>query len=204
MNVAAGGHLRLHFQKDPIVGFFPILQKGFYIRVKTSSLMDILCQSSGLDADQVGRRIQTLFLNGKPVDDIASTDVHDGDCLALSAAMPGLVGATMRSGGVLAGFRHSISHRTTGRQSAKSGGVLLIKLFNLLIKEMGPRFLQQGILIRADELQNLLNSQNQIHWEDCSEAELDFRRIEIDTLAAMDWDPDKGLVHLEVTSGCRE
>jgi hypothetical protein len=201
MSVATGGNLRLHFQKDPIAGFFPLLQKGFYVIVNTSNLLDILCQISGLDADQVQGRIQTLFLNGKPVDDMASTNVHDGDCLALSAAMPGLVGATMRSGGVLAGFRHSISHRVTGRQSAKNGGVLLIKLFNLLIKEMGPRFLQQGILIRADELQALLRSSTQIQWNDCSEAELDSRRIEIDTLAAMDWKPDKGLIRLEVTSG---
>jgi hypothetical protein len=204
MNVAARGRLRLHFQKDPITSFFPLLQKGFYIRVNTNNLMDILCQTCGLDPDQVRGRIQTLFLNGKPVDDIPGTDVHDGDCLALSAAMPGLVGATMRSGGVLAGFRNSISHRTMGPQFKKSGGVLLIKLFNLLIKEMGPRFLRQGILISAGDLQTLLRSPTQIQWKDCNEAELDSRRIAIDTLAAMDWDSDEGLVCLEVTSGKRE
>jgi hypothetical protein len=201
MNVAAWGNLRLHFQKDPTVGFLPLLQKGFYITVSTGRLQDILCHTCELDAEHVRARIQTLFLNGKPVDDMASTRVHDGDCLALSAAMPGLVGATMRSGGVLAGFRHSISHRAKGDHADGSGGVLLIKLFNLLIAEMGPRFLRQGILVRPEDLQTLLRSPDQIPWDACNNAELNSRQIEIDTLATMDWEPEKGLIRLEVTFG---
>ena len=35
------------------------------------------------------------MLDGKPVDDIGSSFLHDGSTLALSAAMPGLVGATL-------------------------------------------------------------------------------------------------------------
>jgi hypothetical protein len=201
MNIATWGHLRLHFQKDPISGFFTLLQKGFYIGISNGNLQNILCQTSGLDPDQVRSRIQTLFLNGKPVDDMAGTHVQNGDCLALSAAMPGLVGATMRSGGVLAGFRHSISHRATDRQTDQSGGVLLVKLFNLLIREMGPRFLQQGILVRPDDLQTLLRSSPQVEWNDCRKAELNSSQIDIETLAAMEWTQDKGLIRLEVTSG---
>lgn len=201
MNVAALGLLRLHFQKDPIAGFFPLLQKGFYIAISTGNLQGILCQVCGMDAEMIRDRIQTLFLNGKPVDDMASTYVNDGDCLALSAAMPGLVGATMRSGGVLAGFRHSISHRTKDGQTDKAGGVLLVKLFNLLIAEMGPRFLRQGILVSADDLRDLLRSPTQIQWHDCQKAEFNSRQIEIDALATMDWGPGKGLIRLEVTYG---
>jgi hypothetical protein len=201
MNVTTWGNLRLFFRKDPTTGFLPLLQKGFYITISTGNLQDILCHTCGLDAEQVRSRIQTLFLNGKPVDDMASTRVHDGDCLALSAAMPGLVGATMRSGGVLAGFRHSISHRAGGDHANGSGGVMLIKLFNLLIAELGPRFLGQGILVRPEDLQTLLKFPDQIPWRDCGKAELNSRQIEIDTLAAMDWEPEKGLFRLEVTFG---
>ena len=201
MNVAAWGNLRLHFQKDPTAGFLPLLQKGFYITIRDSNLLNILCHSCGLDAEQVRGRIQTLFLNGKPVDDMAGTHVHDGDSLALSAAMPGLVGATMRSGGVLAGFRHSISHRTMETQTDEPGGVLLIKLFNLLISEMGPSFLRQGILVRPEDLQTLWRSPDQIPWDDCRKAELNNRQTEIDALAAMDWEPVKELIRLKVTFG---
>ena len=201
MKVAPWGTLRLHFQKDPTVGFLPLLQRGFYVNIGSNNLQGILCDICGLDAEQVRDRIQTVFLNGKPVDDIAETHVHDGDCLALSAAMPGLVGATMRSGGILAGFRRSISHRTTDDQTDTTGGVLLIKLFNLLITEMGPRFLHEGILISADDLQALLRSPTPIQWNDCRKAELNSRQVEIDALAAMDWDPGKGLIRLEVIVG---
>jgi hypothetical protein len=201
MKVAPWGTLRLYFRKDPTGGFLPLLQKGFYINFSTGNLQGILCDICGLDAEQVRGRIQTVFLNGKPVDDLADTHVHDGDCLALSAAMPGLVGATMRSGGVLAGFRHSISHRTTNGQTDRAGGVLLIKLFNLLIAEMGPRFLRQGILVSTDDLQALLRSPTPIPWDDCHKAELNSRQVEIDALAAMDWVPGKGLIRLKVTVG---
>ena len=201
MNVATWGSLRLHFRKDPTVGFLPLLQKGFYVTISNSNLQNILCHTCGLDAEQVRSRIQTLFLNGKPVDDMAGTHVHDGDCLALSAAMPGLVGATMRSGGVLAGFRRSISHRSMGRQTDTVDGVLLIKLFNLLTKELGPRFLQQGILVSPDDLRTLLRSPTSIQWDDCYKAELNSREVGIEALAAMDWDPNKGLIRLEVTFG---
>ena len=251
MDVATGGRLRLHFRKDPTAGFLPLLQKGCYINISTGNLIDMLCLSCGLDAEQVRGRIQTLVLNGKPVDDMAGTHVHDGDCLALSAAMPGLVGATMRSGGILAGFRRTISHRDMDDgQTDTGGGLLLIKLFNLcpsrnrticsrsrrvenltagiwlifrglnfprnadigqighfwmgtnlLIAEMGPRFLQQGILVSPDDLRDLLGSSTQLRLEDCCKAELDSRQVEIDTLAAIEWDPGKGPIRLEVAFG---
>ncbi|MFZ1984323.1 MAG: hypothetical protein WAU91_07900 [Desulfatitalea sp.] len=129
-------HLRLHFQNNPIAAFFPLLQQGFYVEITPGNLQDMLCQMCGIDPGSVRDRIQTLFLNGKPVDDLETVFVQDGDCLALSAAMPGLVGATMRSGGVLAGFRSSISYRPAETRSNPYGGVLSIKLFNLLIKEI--------------------------------------------------------------------
>jgi hypothetical protein len=70
-----------------------------------------------------------------------------------------------------------------------------------LIAEMGPRFLRQGILVRPDDLRTLLRSPTPIQWDDCQKAELNSRQVEIDTLAAMDWDSIKDLIFLEVTFG---
>ena len=55
-------------------------------------------------------KIQSIMLDGKPVDDIGSAMIHDGSVLALSAAMPGLVGATLRRGGAYASFRSAITY----------------------------------------------------------------------------------------------
>jgi hypothetical protein len=201
MAVANGGSLWLHFQKDPITAFLPLLQKGFYIEIPTDNLLEVLCRTCGLEPVLVRQRIQTLFLNGKPVDDMATASVRDGDCLALSAAMPGLVGAVMRSGGVLAGLRQSISHQPDEAPHHQKGGILSIKLFNLLIKELGPRFLQQGILVGSDDLGGILRSLSPVDWNNCQTAQWNQQPIQAETLKRMDWPMDSQLMHLRVTFG---
>jgi hypothetical protein len=201
MNTFTSGNLRLHFQRNPINAFFPLLQKGFYIEITTDNIQKLLCRICDIKAEDVRDRIQTVFLNGKPVDDMESVVIQDGDCLALSAAMPGLVGATMRSGGVLAGFRHSISYRPPQTHCNSRGGVLLIKLFNLVIKDIGPRFLQQGILVGSDDLQDLLAFVMEVDRGNCITALWNAHTINADALAEIGWPEDSGLIHLEVTFG---
>ena len=193
------GNIHLHFIKDPIAAFFPLIQKGFYLEIVTDNLQKLLCQTCSLSQEEVKNRIQTIFLNGKPVDDIATATVRDNDCLALSAAMPGLVGATMRSGGVLASFRHSISHRPEREQSCVPGGVLLIKLFNLLIREIGPLFLRHGILVNSNDLSDFLISQAKMLKDDCTKARLNAQPIKPDTLISMDWPEKPGFIQLKVS-----
>ena len=201
MNALICGHLQLHFEKNPIAAFFPLLQSGFCVEVGTGNLQKILCRICDIKNEEVRDRIQTVFLNGKPVDDMETVFVEDGDCLALSAAMPGLVGATMRSGGVLAGFRQSISHRPPQTRSSPRGGMLSIKLFNLLIKEIGPRLLQQGILVGVDDLPNLLATILVVDRENCKTARLNTHMIDIEALPETDWPKGPGLIHLKVTFG---
>jgi hypothetical protein len=199
MNISTRGYLAMHFQKDPIAAFFPILQSGFYLEIFTDNLQELLGQTCGLSPEELKNRIQTIFLNGKPVDELASVNVRDGDCLALSAAMPGLVGATMRAGGVLASFRHSISYRPSASRSGPHSGRLSIKLFNLLIKEIGPRFLEHGVLVEPDKLHTLLTSQSERVTNDCQKAELDDQPIRPEHLPAIDWNEYRGLISVQVT-----
>lgn len=199
MDTLPCGHLRLHFHWNPIAAFFPLLQKGFYVDIATDNLQKLLCRICDIEPGEVRHRIQTVFLNGKPVDDMETVVVQDGDCLALSAAMPGLVGATMRSGGVLAGFRHSISHRPRQTRSKGRSGILLIKLFNLLIKDIGPRLLRQGILVGPDDLRDLLALE--VNRGNCKTAHWNAHTIDADALAEIDWPEGPGLIHLKVTFG---
>ena len=90
--------------------FFPLLQQGFTVRARTGcSIRELLCGQFGIDPDYLKQRITTIFLNGKAIDDPESSRVADGATLALSAAMPGLVGATMRRGGYYAAMRGAIA-----------------------------------------------------------------------------------------------
>jgi hypothetical protein len=61
----------------------------------------------------------------------------------------------MRAGGLLAGFRKGISHIADPGRPYTQNGLVCIKLFNLLIKEMGPDFLNKGIFLSPAELMSL-------------------------------------------------
>lgn len=128
---------------------FPLLQEGFQVPAKVGcDIQSLLCDQFGLMPDYLADRISTIFLDGKPLDDVASAVIKDGATLALSAAMPGLVGATFRKAGCLAAFRGSITY--TKRDEAPTtchDGFVTMKLFNLLISEMGPLFLERGIWV---------------------------------------------------------
>jgi hypothetical protein len=105
----------------------------------------------------------------------------------------------MRSGGVLAGFRRTISHRAPQARRDAESGLVTIKLFNLLIKQIGPLFLQQGILVGLEAFRNLLLSFSEVDWNNCDTAVLNDQSVRPDTLVDMVWPEDRGCMHLRVT-----
>ena len=112
----------------------------------------MLCGQCGVPEHYLDHRIQTVFLNGKAVDNVDDSIVSDGAALALSAAMPGLAGATLRKGGRYAAMRRQISHRSAASCAAGGEGLVVIKLFNMILRELGPRFLSLGIRVRGEDL----------------------------------------------------
>ena len=142
---------------DHLALFFPLLQQGVRVEAQVGcDIQSLLCDQFKLAPDYLADRITTIFLNGKPVDDVASALVTDGATLALSAAMPGLVGATLRKAGCLASFRNTISHRNEEAPAACADGYITLKLFNMLLQEMGPQYLAHGVWIHGRELQACL------------------------------------------------
>ena len=153
--------------------FFLIFQQGFTIFARVgSSLKSLLCDELGLSQEYVTERITTIFLSGKPIDNLDSAIVQDGATVALSAAMPGLVGATMRRGGYYAAMRGAITYRADEGDAEGGFGAVRIKLFNLLLNELGPGFLQRGIFLPETVLQTFLTSRGEAFWESCSEMRL--------------------------------
>lgn len=134
--------------------FVGLLNGGFMIKFRSGeSVQTLLCERVGLDKSYFDERIQTLFLNSKPVDNSATAAVKNGSILALSAAMPGLVGATFRKGGKYRWMRDSISHPDDGDVSAGKTGWVTVKLFNLILKELGPFFLEAGVWLNGEVVQ---------------------------------------------------
>ena len=135
--------------------FVGLLNAGFMIKFRSGeSVQTLLCERVGLDKSYFDERIQTLFLNSKPVDNSATAAVRNGSTLALSAAMPGLVGATFRKGGKYRWMRDSISHPDDGDVGAGKTGWVTVKLFNLILKELGPFFLKAGVWLKGEAVQS--------------------------------------------------
>ncbi len=140
-----------------------ILQNGFMVRAQVGcSIKEFLCQQQKLSQEYITKRISTIFLDGKPVDDIDSAVIQDGSTLALSGAMPGLVGAVMRRSSFYASFRSSITYKKGDNVSQHEEGMVRLKLFNMVMKELGPDFLEKGIFIRTSDLSGFLVNQ----WDD--------------------------------------
>ena len=101
--------------------FFQLLQQGIILRREVGcSVKSFLYHQLQLSCEFVEDKIQTIFLDGKPVDDLDAAYVKDGCSLALSAAMPGLVGATMRRGGYYASLRAQISHGSEAENRSRN------------------------------------------------------------------------------------
>jgi hypothetical protein len=136
-----------------------LLESGMRLDVKVGcSLAELLCEQIGIPRDYLDNRIQTLFLNAKAVDNVDSATVADGAVIALSAAMPGLVGATLRKAGAFSGLRAAISQRDSAAAEGLAAGTITLKLFNLVAKEMGPDLLVRGGRLSGSRLADLLET----------------------------------------------
>lgn len=150
--------VQLTLRGERLSAFFPLLQQGVRVACRAGvTLEDLLVNQWGIGAEYVAQRITTLFLNSRAVDDIATSLVHGGSVVALSGAMPGLVGATMRRGGFYAAMRGAMTFREDNADRGSGIDWVRVKLFNLLLKELGPGFLARGIIMTAAELSIFLS-----------------------------------------------
>jgi hypothetical protein len=151
------GTLTLSVKEERIACFFPLLQKGFVMGIPSGlSVRVLLRERFGLSDEYIETRIQTVFLDGRPVDDLDGAVVADGSTLAVSSALPGLLGATLRRGGYYAALRSGITYRGGEAPLPAAEGSILVKLFNLTVAELGPLFLERGIGVDRGELAEFL------------------------------------------------
>jgi len=178
-----------------IARFLPLLGQGFTVkRPAGASVEDFLCRGCGISQDYLRERIQTVFLNGKAIDDLAAAVVRDGSTIALSAAMPGLAGAVLRKGGAYAAMRRQISHASPGGSCASGPVSVSIKLFNMVARELGPGFLEQGVLIRGADLQDFFRRQDRGFGKIGRTADIDGRSVDFEKVP--EFIPENSLILL--------
>jgi hypothetical protein len=154
--------LSITVAEDYLLRLIGLLTPSFSVRAQVGNdLKAFVCQQLGVHEVYFEERIQTIFLDSKPVDDVTKTVVRDGSVLALSAAMPGLVGATFRKGGQYSWMRKAISHEGEDGPAQTDYGWVTVKLFNMVLKELGPGFLKQGIWVDGGRVKDFIKSQPQ-------------------------------------------
>ena len=149
--------IKINAGAEALRHFFALFQEGIVVEAETGgSVKAFLCEQIGLDPRYVEEGISTVFLDGMPVDDMDAAVLHDGAALALSAAMPGLVGATFRKGGYYAPLRSAISYRSAEAPDGAGRGRVRIKLFNAVMEAAGAQFLRKGIVLSSSRSAEIL------------------------------------------------
>lgn len=140
--------------------FTTVLQAGIEIKtVQGNSIGNFLCELKGFTPQYISKKIETIFLDGTPVDDLNQQLSGDSAVLALSAAMPGLAGAIFRKNS----FHSALRSTTEGSRAATDAPVgehgsltVTLKLFNTVAKECGPTLFASGVTLSCSKFKQFL------------------------------------------------
>lgn len=159
-------NLTIHCPESSAFLFYPLLRRGYLVPASgDTSLKSLLMQELELSGEAGLDSIQTVLLDGAAVDDMGRAFPEDGSTVALSAAMPGLLGACLRRGGSLAAMREGITYFEPSDPVQERGSIILrLKLYNLLLQQWGLFLLVRGILVEARDLREVMERFEQ-EWE---------------------------------------
>ena len=161
--------------------FYPLLQAGFFIQAPVGGAVSaFLRESLMLSQPYIEERITTVLLDGQPVDDLDTALIMDGSTLALSSAMPGLVGATMRRKGYYASLRSTITYHGEVQEGETkvTEGMIRLKLFNIIMAEFGPGLLERGILFRSSDMADFFRSQDDAFFHGVLTGDVDGQHLD--------------------------
>lgn len=162
----AGG-IVLEPSPEQIPRLCTLIQKDCFVKIDAGcSLRNVLCEQFGIMPEYVKKEIKVFFLDNSPVDDLDEAIIKDGATVALSAAMPGLVGASMRKGG-LSWMRAGITYHEDGQDQGKKRGVIQLKLFNQVMADLGESFLRRGVYVKSGVLADNLARFSADFWHGC-------------------------------------
>ncbi|PIE73662.1 MAG: hypothetical protein CSA20_02075 [Deltaproteobacteria bacterium] len=179
--------LILHISAENISFFLGILQTGVQIRVVSkTSLGDFLCKCPGFSLRYVEKEVQTIFINGKAVDDLQTPLSGRQPVVAISAAMPGLAGAIFRRNGLHASLRTSPGPEPEREERVQGNETIevTLKLFNTILRDKGEEILRSGVVIASARLVDFLEKRREL-LEMIEKASLDAREISVDELLSL-------------------
>lgn len=176
--------LLLKVNKGTVPSFTTLLQSGFTIETEPQkTISELLLELPGFTEDYVDERLQTIFLNGMPLDDVSSPVGSGKSVLALAGHMPGLAGAILKRGSVHAPLRSQVSVAdSSSPDEGNEPGLVRIKLFGIVAKERGAEILNGGARMNSKKLAAFFRNRPELLAKIIS-AQLADQQVEIQSLA---------------------
>ncbi len=139
---------------DTINQYTTLLQAGILEERNASTTVgELLASWPGFTMQYIRERIETIFLNGLPIDNLET--IINGPSpvvLAISAVMPGLAGAIFRKNSFHAALRTATSDSLTVRALSTEKIIIRLKFFNSIATEKGGAILHNGCLMRRESV----------------------------------------------------
>jgi hypothetical protein len=184
--------VELSVESDRIGMFYELLATGFFVKAPSGiSVRNFLIKVLRLDPVYVDTRIQTIFLNGRAIDDIDVATLEDGSVLALSGAMPGLAGAVFRRGGAYAAMRSCVESVSSSLPKTYSDGNIELKLFNQIAADLGNSFLKKGIWLRVKTFSRFFYQHFETLLKICAIMVINGKKYPANKLDEMKFDSDE-------------
>jgi hypothetical protein len=96
----------------------------------------------------------------------------------------------LRKGGVLATLRKNITHQNNASARETCEGKVIVKLFNMTTREVGPLLLSRGIWLEGAELRELLDRCEDLFKKGCRRTVLGNSEIGLEDLKSRIKDKD--------------
>ena len=110
--------------------------------------------------------------------------------------MPGLVGITLRKGGFYASFRSNITYTKQQTANAEDEGNIVLKLFNMVAKELGPELLAAGIRIDGDALHDFIKRNLDDLKADGTSIHMNNQKIDFAGLLDINWKDEEAFIQV--------
>jgi hypothetical protein len=206
VETAVSHRVHLTWRIKGLQALFPLLAHGVILRTRTgASVKATLCEQLSVSEEYVNRRIRAIFLNGKTVDDADAARVDAGAILAVSGVIPEPF------------LRHAVGWRPPREQKdsarvplGKDPGAehsevfFTLKIFNVLVGELGCPRLGSGVWIRAHVLEDFFHGRGPGFWAMLLRATVDDQDVDAGFLSTKRWSDIPGLIRLSIDGGLQE
>jgi hypothetical protein len=206
VETAVTHRVHLTWKIEGLRALFPLLARGVILKARTgASVKTTLCEQLSVSGEYVNRRIRAIFLNGKTVDDADAARVDAGATLAVSGLIPEPF------------LRHAVGWRPPREQgdsprvplgkdpgAGRSEVFFTLKIFNVLVGELGWSRLGSGVWIRPQVFEDFFHGRGPGFWAMLLRATVDDEDVNAGFLSTKRWSNIPGLIRLSIDGGLQE